>query len=208
MYTVRFRIKTKRSDTMKRPLALLILLLVGGAVLTGCREPASEPAAPAAQTEPVQAAANPHFSSETIHVGVVASDLEASLRFYLEAIGMQRVSSFEIDEDFGQRSGLSGGVPFKVEVLQLGTGETATQWKVMTFGDRAELQQNTHIHNRVGMQYITIFVNDLQASIDRLAAHNIPLLGESPTPLSDGNHFVLVKDPDDTFVELIGPMDS
>ena len=119
---------------------------------------------------------------------------------------MQRVSSFEIDEDFGQRSGLSGGVPFKVEVLQLGTGETATQWKVMTFGERAEGQQNTHIHNRVGMQYITVLVNDLGDAIARLEAHNVALLGESPTPLNDGRHFVLVKDPDDTFVELIGPM--
>ena len=193
---------------MKRLTVLPTLLLVGWAVFLGCAEPASEPAAPAAQAEPVQAAANATFSSETIHVGVVASDLEASLRFYLEAIGMQRVSSFEIDEDFGERSGLSGGVPFKVEVLQLGTGETATQWKVMTFGDRAEAQQNTHIHNRVGMQYITLFVNDLKASIDRLEAHNVPLLGESPTPLADGRHFVLVKDPDETFVELIGPMEE
>lgn len=194
---------------MKRPGVLLILLFAGGAVVAGCQEPASEPAAPAAQTEPVQADPNTTFSSETIHVGVVASDLEASLRFYLEAIGMQRVSSFEIDDDFGARSGLSGGVPFKVDVLQLGTGETATQWKVMTFGDRAETQQNTHIHNRVGMQYITLFVNDLNASIDRLEAHNIPLLGETPTPIPNDSslHFVLVKDPDDTFVELIGPME-
>ena len=191
---------------MRRPWGLPILLLVGAVAFTGCQQPASEPAASAAQTEPMPAEANPHFSSETIHVGVVASDLEASLRFYLEAIGMQRVSSFEIDEGLGERTGLSGGVPFKVEVLQLGTGETATQWKVMTFGDRAEAQQNTYIHNRVGMQYITLFVNDLQAAIDRLEAHNVPLLGETPTPIPDGNHFVLVNDPDDTFVELIGPM--
>ena len=183
---------------MQRPLNLLIILLVGVAILTGCQEQASELAA--------QAEANATFASETIAVGVVVSDLEASLRFYLEALGMQRVSSFEIDEDFGRRSGLTGGVPFKVEVLQLGTGETATQWKVMTFGNRAEAQQNTHIHNRVGMQYITLFVNDLNAAIERLEAHNVTLLGETPTPLSDGRHFVLIQDPDETFIELIGPM--
>ena len=189
---------------MQRPFAMLIILLMGVAALTGCQEQASEPAS---QPEPaVQAEANATFASETIDVGVVVSDLEASLRFYLEALGMQRVSSFEIDEDFGRRSGLTGGVPFKVEVLQLGTGETATRWKVMTFGNRAEAQQNGHIHNRVGMQYITLFVNDLKAAIERLEAHNVALLGETPTLLNDGRHFVLVQDPDDTFIELIGPM--
>lgn len=177
---------------------------MGLVVLTGCQEPAPVPTAEPEPAAPEQA--NAVFSSETIHVGVVASDLEASLRFYTEVIGMQRVSSFEIDEDFGQRSGLSGGVPFKVEVLQLGTGETATQWKVMTFGERAEGQQNNHIHNRVGMQYITLFVNNLSASIARLEEHGVAMLGETPTALSGGRHFVLVKDPDDTFVELIGPM--
>ncbi len=204
MHPTRFRIKTKRSDTMQRLLVLLIILLMGVAALTSCQEQASEPAS---QPEPTaQAEANATFASETIDVGVVVSDLEASLRFYLEALGMQRVSSFEIDEDFGRRSGLTGGVPFKVEVLQLGTGETATRWKVMTFGNRAEAQQNGHIHNRVGMQYITLFVNDLKAAIERLEAHNVALLGETPTPLNDGRHFVLVQDPDDTFIELIGPM--
>lgn len=197
-------------DTMKRSCVAWVLLLGSVAAFAGCREQASEPAAPAAPTEPTAQAAAPNtvFAGEAIHVGVVVADLEASLRFYLEAIGMQRVSSFEIDEDFGRRSGLSGGVPFKVEVLQLGTGEAASQWKLMTFGERAEAQPNTHIHNRVGMQYITLFVNDLQASIERLEAHGIPLLGETPTPLADGRHFVLVQDPDDTFVELIGPMEE
>jgi catechol 2,3-dioxygenase-like lactoylglutathione lyase family enzyme len=188
-------------DIMKR---LFALLLLGATALTGCQEPAPTPATSAAPAAP----ANPHFASETIHIGVVASDLEASLRFYTEAIGMQRLSSFEIDEDFGRRSGLTGGVPVRVEVLQLGTGETATQWKVMTFGERAEARPNTHIHDHVGMQYVTLFVNDLNAAVARLEEHGVALLGETPTPLNDGRHFVLVKDPDDTFIELIGPMEE
>ena len=55
------------------------------------------------------------------------------------------------------------------------------------------------------MQYITLFVNDLSDAIARLESHHVEMLGETPTQLPDGRHFVLVKDPDDTFVELIGP---
>ena len=191
---------------MKRPLSLLIILLVGATVLVGCEERAPEAATQTEAQPPTQAEANEVFASETIHVGVIVSDLEASLRFYEDVIGMQRVRSFEIDEDFGRRSGLSGGVPFTVEVLQLGAGETATQWKLMSFGDRAASQENTYIHNHTGMQYITLFVNDLSVAIARLESHHVEMLGETPTPLSDGRHFVLIQDPDETFIELIGPM--
>lgn len=177
----------------------LTILLLGAAALVGGLARVPEAAA--------QAEAKETFASETIHIGVVVSDLEASLRFYEEAIGMQRASSFDIDEDFGQRSGLTGGVPVHVEVLQLGDGETATQWKLMTFGDRAASQENAYIYDHAGVQYITLFVNDLSAAIARLEAHDVELLGETPTPLPDGRHFVLVKDPDDTFIELIGPME-
>ena len=202
MGTERFRIKTKRYDTMRKAIPLMIGLFVSVAVLVGCEEHAPEAAA---QVE-TQAEANEAFASETIHVGVIVSDLEESLRFYEEVIGMQRVRSFEIDEDFGRRSGLTGGVPFTVEVLQLGTGETATQWKLMSFGDRAASQENTYIHNHTGMQYITLVVNDLSVAIARLEARDVEMLGETPTPLSDGRHFVLIQDPDETFIELIGPI--
>ncbi len=187
---------------MKRPLSIVIILLVGATALVGCQERAPETAAPVE----TQAEANEAFSSETIHVGVVVSDLEASLRFYQEVIGMQRVSGFEVGGDLARRLGLTDGLTLTVEVLQLGTGESATQWKVMSFGDRAAAQENAFIDNHTGMQYITLFVNNLRDAIARLETHGVAMLGETPTQLPDGRHFVLVQDPDDTFIELIGPM--
>jgi len=201
MATERFRIKTKRYDTMGKAISLMIGLFVSVAVLVGCEERAPEAAA---QVE-TQAEANEAFSSETIHVGVVVSDLEASLRFYQEVIGMQRVSGFEVGGDLARRLGLTDGLTLTVEVLQLGTGETATQWKLMSFGDRAAPQENAFIDNHTGMQYITLFVNNLSDAIARLETHGVAMLGETPTQLPDGRHFVLVQDPDDTFIELIGP---
>ena len=205
MRTTRFRIKTKQSDMMKKQGTLIALLLMSVMMLVGCEERASE-AAPQPEAEtPMQIATNDRFSSDTIHVGVIVSDLESSLQFYQDVIGMQRVSGFEVEGDLARRLGLTDGVTLNVEVLQLGAGETATQWKVMSFGDRAAPQQNTFIDNHTGMQYITLFVNDLNDSIARIEAHDVEMLGETPVQLPDGRHFVLVKDPDDTFVELIGP---
>src|SRR5688500_904668 len=55
-----------------------------------------------------------NFSSELIGVGVVVSDLERSLDFYINEIGMVKAYSFTINEDFSKRSGLSNGVPTTV----------------------------------------------------------------------------------------------
>ena len=51
-----------------------------------------------------------------------------------------------------------------------------------------------------------INVTKLQPFIDRIKRHNVELLGDTPIPLSSERHFVLIRDPDGTFVELIGPL--
>jgi hypothetical protein len=93
-----------------------------------------------------------------------------------------------------------------VKVLRLGTGEEATQWKLMSFGAKAKPQQNEHIHNQTGMRYITILVTDLTPILKRIKEREIKLLGETPVSLGRDSQFVLIQDPDGTFIELIGPM--
>ena len=148
------------------------------------------------------------FSSRVIHVGVVVSDLEKSLEFYKDVIGMVQVDqeSFDVNADMGRRTGLSDGIPFHVEVLKLGSGPDASQFKLMSFGDKAQKRENEYIHNHTGIQYITIFVNELEPIIKRIKAHSVKMLGETPILLSEGTYFIAVKDLDGTIIELIGPM--
>ncbi len=148
------------------------------------------------------------FSNKVINIGMIVSDLEKSVSFYKDVIGMVQVDrkSFDVDADFGKRSGLTDSLPIHVEVLKLGSGEGATEFKLMTFGERSKKQENEYIHSHTGIQYITIFVTELEPIIERIKKHNVKLLGETPIKLSENTSFVLVKDPDGTFVELIGPM--
>jgi len=78
--------------------------------------------------------AQSEFSSTTIGIGVVVSDLERSLDFYTNVIGFKKVGGFEIDEDFATKSGLTGGPPIKVTTLKLEDEPEATQWKLISFG--------------------------------------------------------------------------
>jgi catechol-2,3-dioxygenase len=156
----------------------------------------------------ILAGAEGDFSSKIISMGVVVSDLEKSMAFYKDVVGMVQVDqkSFEVNTDVGWRTGLTDSIPFHVEVLKLGSGENTSQFKLMTFGDKARKQKNNFIHDQTGMQYITILVTELEPFIKRIKEHKVKMLGETPTLLNENTYFILIKDPDGTFVELIGPM--
>lgn len=168
----------------------LCLLMVAGVILFFSSGPAH---------------AQGDFTSETIDIGVIVSDLDESLDFYKEVVGMKQTGEFSVDETMAKESGLSNGVPFDVKVLKLGTGEEATQFKLMSFGSRAARQNNDYIYDHTGMQYITINVKDLSPVVERVKAHDVSMLGNSPVKLGEDRYLLLIRDPDDTFVELIGP---
>jgi catechol 2,3-dioxygenase-like lactoylglutathione lyase family enzyme len=150
--------------------------------------------------------AQSEFSSGLIGVGVVTQNLEKSLDFYLNVIGMTRVSEFEVDGEFGKASGLTDGIAFHVDVLKLEDSPDANQWKIMSFGKEGSHPMPRYIHDDTGMQYITINVNSLAPVLERIKKHQVKLMGETPIPLNGQDHFVLVQDPDGTIVELIGPL--
>lgn len=149
--------------------------------------------------------AQSEFSSNTIGVGVVVRDLDKSLDFYLNVIGMKKVGEFEVNAEMGKASGLSNGVPFHVDVLKLEDSPEANNWKLMSFGKEATHPMPTYIQDDNGMQYVTIKVNSLEPFLQRIKKHDVELLGETPIPLGK-DHFVLVQDPDGTIIELIGPL--
>lgn len=149
--------------------------------------------------------AQSNFTSPLIGVGVVVSDLDKSVDFYTNIIGMVKTGGFSLDADFAKRSGLSGGVPFSVVVLKLENSDNANEWKLMSFGNKPDHKKSKFVQDDLGMQYITIHVKALNPILEKLKSRGIKLLGNTPTPLDETRFFVLVQDPDGNFVELIGP---
>jgi catechol 2,3-dioxygenase-like lactoylglutathione lyase family enzyme len=200
-------------------LSVIIISLLVAVFLSYCSEPQkSGDNGESANTEgPVNATesantgapANVEDPSEfpmgSIQIGVICSDLQKSIDFYTEVIGMVKTGGFSVDEAFAAKSGLTGGVPFDVTVLKLKDNPEAAEWKLMSFGKDATHPPQKYILDDTGMQYITIFVNSMKPFIERINEHNVTLLEETPTFLEDGRQFVLVQDPDGNFIELIGP---
>ena len=151
-------------------------------------------------TTAVSSAEDLEFSNPLISIGVVVSDLDASVEFYTEVIGMKETGGF------ASKLGLTDNKTLNVKVLKLEDSPDAPAWKLMSFGDAAKTQRSKHIDGFTGMQYITLNVVDLTPFVKRLKKHGVKLLGETPVELPSGKHLALVQDPDGTFIELIGPL--
>ncbi len=144
------------------------------------------------------------FANRSISIGLLVNDLEASKHFYIDLLGLVETRRFPIDEDFGTRSGLSDGVPFEVFIVKPEGADEATEIKLVQFKNPLNQQADGPIQGSNGVRYMTLFVEDVMAVVERLKADGIELEGECPLKLGNGADFVVVKDPDGVFVELIG----
>src|SRR5688500_18597002 len=89
------------------------------------------------QVAPPTSATTSNFTSKLIGLCVVVYDLDKSLDFYLNAIGMVKAYSFKIGSEFSRRSGLANGDSASVTVLKLENSPDANEWKLMSFGKKA-----------------------------------------------------------------------
>ncbi len=146
------------------------------------------------------------FARTTIDVGIVVSDVEKAALFYKDALGFTEVPGFDVSEEMGTDSGLTDHQAFQVRVLVLGEEESATKIKIMEFpkasGKKVDHQ---YIHSSLGFSYLTVFVADTTAAVERARKAGVIPVRE-PYQLGGGNFYLtLMKDPDGNIIELVGP---
>src|SRR5689334_16329624 len=77
-------------------------------------------------------AADGEFSSATIDLGVVTTDVAKSVKFYTEAIGFKELKGFSVGAEYAKEVGLTDGHRLDIHVLALGDEPTATKLKLMS----------------------------------------------------------------------------
>ena len=155
-----------------------------------------------AQNQPTKS----EFSNPTIFVGSVVTDLEKSVDFYTNIIGMKKTGSFSVDAEKAKELGLTNGKKIDVTVMKLEDSPQANEWKLMSFGTKPGHKKPAYLNDDTGMQYITILVNHLDPIMKRIEKNNVKILSGKPSKLEENRYFILIQDPDGTFIELIGPM--
>ncbi|WP_346861146.1 VOC family protein [uncultured Draconibacterium sp.] len=149
--------------------------------------------------------AQSQFTHPGIFVGSVVEDLDKSIEFYTEVIGMVKTGEFSVDKTTACELGLTNKYQLDVTILKLEDSPNATEWKLMSLGTKAKHPKQNYMSDDTGMQYITILVNDIKPVIERCKKHNVKILSGVPSKLGDGRSFILVQDPDGTFIEMISP---
>ena len=150
------------------------------------------------------------FPRTTIDLGTVVSDVEKSVRFYVDGIGFRELPGFTVPADVAAGAGLTDGKPLNVRVLVLGEGDSATKLKLMSVaGTTPRTGDNEFIHSHTGFRYLTIIVDDTNAALARLAKIGVKPLAQSPVAIPEtiakGLFLTCVRDPDGNIVELIAP---
>ena len=152
------------------------------------------------------------FASQTIDLGVVVSDLGKSLAFYKDVVGFSEVEGFKVGGDFPKLVGLTDGAPLAIHVLVLGKDETATKLKIMQVKGQkpSRVIKQKFIHTATGFSYLTIFVTDVDAVLERAKKAGLKPYAKSPQRLPEGLPqdvcLLMLKDPDGNFVEIVGPL--
>ncbi|HXT58570.1 MAG TPA: VOC family protein [Pirellulales bacterium] len=182
------------------PRATCLILILGALLLTGVAGWAADDSSDAGS----------NFARTTIDVGVVVSDAKKAADFYTKALGFTEIEGFDVPAALGKDSGLIDGRPVHIRVLVLGEGETATKLKLLEFPDvKSKPVDNAFIHSTLGPSYLTIYVKDTTAALERAKKHGIKPRAKGPVELPkgfpQGVYLTVVNDPDGNFIELVGP---
>jgi catechol 2,3-dioxygenase-like lactoylglutathione lyase family enzyme len=145
-----------------------------------------------------------NFTDHPMDVGVVVSDLEKSLDFYTNVIGMTRVSTFHVAPEMAGGSGLTEYKGIDIINLKLNDEAGSPIYKLARIQDVV----NEPISNsfQPGFRYISLLVTDINPYLNRIKEHHIELWNKKPRELSRGIWVLVVRDPDGAMIEIIGPM--
>ena len=150
------------------------------------------------------------FSSATIDLGVVVTDIEKAAKFYTEAIGFKELKGFDVPADFAADAGLTAKKALSIRVFVLGEGHGATKIKLMQIeGVKPKKSENEFIHSQTGFRYLTIIINDTTAAMEQLKKAGVKPIAKTPIMIPEtiakDLYLTIVQDPDGNLIELVGP---
>ncbi len=146
------------------------------------------------------------FSKSTFDLGIVVSDLDKAAKFYVEVVGMTEVKGFAAPANVATAFGLTDNQPVVVRRFVMDDVKDAPSLKLMAFPDAPGVKPDQRfIHSTLGFSYLTLFVNDMDAVVERAKKAEVKLLGQTPAKAGGNNYLTVYQDPDGNFIELIGP---
>lgn len=116
------------------------------------------------------------------HLGIKSADVEKSLRFYCEILGLEKQEDLEI---FGKRFIFVGNDTISIEIEAGSPGDRRIDPRAQT-----------------GLYHLAFTVEDVTGLVERLRSQGVPIALE-PMSTRPDRLVAFVEDPDGAFIQLI-----
>ena len=134
------------------------------------------------------------LSHPTVDIAITCSNVEASLDFYHNKLGLEIVLELEIPEALARDVGLA---PTGFRQVRLKAGNTLI--KLMDIQSPPPTPTDEF---SAGVRWLTFFVEDIQQTIENLKRKGVEFLSE-PISAPDAVGVACAKDPDGILIELV-----
>ena len=140
------------------------------------------------------------------HIGITVTDIEQSVRFYCDVLGMTLVRRREVDNDYvGKQTGYPGVHLAAASVKP--SPESTQSVEIVQYRTHAG-EKSDPATNRAGNSHLCLLVDDLDASYAELRDRGVRFRSE-PVLITagpnTGGKVVYLYDPDGYTIELFQP---
>ena len=133
------------------------------------------------------------------HTGLVVTDLQESIGFYRDVLGLTVQGTFE--RDGSPISQVVGYRDCHILAAHMGTGSGPTIELIQYINPPPALRQSIE-RNVIGANHVAFNVDDAEKSLETLVKNGATKLN-SPTEVSPGRKVCYLQDPDGNWVELV-----
>ena len=148
-----------------------------------------------------------------LHVNIVVSDVERSIKFYRDVLGAKVIKGVRVDiegdERLGEVLGFGGEASYSVYMLRFGEDKNATWIDLLQWRQPPSTGKPPDQLNNVGLARIALVVEDVDQAYNDLKASGVEFIS-APAYVDVGPlgavRVCVFKDPDGTFLELAEPV--
>jgi len=135
------------------------------------------------------------------HVGICVTDLDRSLRFWVDGMGFEAGERYELDSrlvpDLHRALEIDEPVELVSQFVRLGPMAV----ELLAFAAPSPVGRPSATRRQVGLTHLAFHVDDLSAAIDRAVRHGGTLV--ESTRVDVGTNVAFLEDPDGVRVELM-----
>jgi glyoxylase I family protein len=138
------------------------------------------------------------FSYATSHIGLCVTDLERSLRFYVDGLGFEEFARFELDRDIAE-------VDPPVRLTSLFIQKGGLRVELLHYRSPGAFGHPSTRRNQLGLTHFSFVVDDVDAAAADLVSYGGTIIEGTRSGQHDPDmvQIIFLADPDGTRVELM-----